>query len=137
MLSHHSSACPLDCPDACSLEVRVEDGKVTRIDGSTANPLTEGYICAKVRRFAEHLYSPERLLYPAARSGKKGSGQFQRISWEEALERVTARLKEAARQWGAESILPFSYGRSHGVLSHDTTHDGRLFRLGATRAART
>src|SRR4029453_851615 len=128
MLSHHSSACPLDCPDACSLEVRVEEGKITRIDGSTVNPLTGGYICAKVRRFAEHLYSPERLLYPAARSGKKGSGQFERISWKEALERVTMQFQESARQWGAESILPFSYGGSNGLISQDTT-DARLFFL--------
>jgi len=137
MLSRHSSACPLDCPDACSLEVRVEEGKVTRIDAGTANPLTEGFICAKVRRFTEHLYSPERLLYPAARSGRKGSGQFQRISWEEALERVTARLKEAAQQWGSESILPFSYGGSNGLISQDTTDARLFFRLGASRLART
>jgi anaerobic selenocysteine-containing dehydrogenase len=137
MLSHHSSACPLDCPDACSLEVRVEEGKITRIDGSTVNPLTGGYICAKVRRFAEHLYSPERLLYPAARSGKKGSGQFERISWKEALERVTMQFQESARQWGAESILPFSYGGSNGLISQDTTDARLFFRLGASRLART
>ena len=132
-----TSACPLDCPDACSLDVRVDAGKVTRIDGNEVNPLTQGFICAKVRRFAEHVYSPERLLYPMARTGQKGRGQFERITWEEALDRASYQMKEAVRRWGSESILPFSYGGSNGLISQDTT-DARLFyRLGASRLART
>jgi len=137
MTSRHSSVCPLDCPDACSLEVQVEGGRVSRIDAGVANPLTQGFICAKVRRFAEHVYSPDRLLYPAARTGTKGSGQFQRISWEEALERITVRMREAERLWGSESILPFSYGGSNGLISQDTTDARLFFRLGASRLART
>ncbi len=137
MTSRHATVCPLDCPDACSLEVSVEAGKVTRIDGSQVNPLTQGFICAKVRRFAEHVYSPERLLYPMARTRRKGRGQFERISWEEALDRTAFQMKEAVRRWGSESILPFSYGGSNGLISQDTT-DARLFyRLGASRLART
>ncbi|HWP70507.1 MAG TPA: hypothetical protein VNM36_05395, partial [Gemmatimonadaceae bacterium] len=62
-----STVCPLDCPDSCSLDVRVQDGRVTSIDGSSLNPVTDGYICAKVRRFPERLYGPDRLLYPAIR----------------------------------------------------------------------
>src|SRR4051812_49496699 len=74
------SACPLDCPDACSLEVRVVDGRVVKIDGDHRNPVTGGYICAKVRRTPEHLYGPDRLLYPARRVGPRGEGGVQRKS---------------------------------------------------------
>src|SRR5919202_1680538 len=86
------SACPLDCPDACSLEVKVVDGRVVKLDGSRLNPVTQGYICAKVRRVPEHLYGPDRLLYPARRVGPKGSGEFHRISWDEALDLAAERM---------------------------------------------
>jgi anaerobic selenocysteine-containing dehydrogenase len=131
------SACPLDCPDACSLEVRVENGRVVKLDGSRVNPITQGYICSKVRRLPEYLYGPERLLHPARRVGAKGSGEFQRISWDEALGLAAERLRQARDEWGGESILPFYYGGSNGLLTQDAT-DARLFRrLGASRMART
>src|SRR5262245_38157604 len=76
---------PSACPDACSLEVRVEDGRVVKVDGSRLNPITEGFICSKVRKLPELLYGPERLLYPARRVGPKGSSRFEQISWDEAL----------------------------------------------------
>ena len=78
------TACPLDCPDACSLAVTVQRGKVITIDGSSANPVTNGFICAKVRKFDQVAYGPDRLLYPAVRSGRKGEGKFKRVSWERA-----------------------------------------------------
>jgi anaerobic selenocysteine-containing dehydrogenase len=132
-----ASACPLDCPDACSLEVRVEGGRVVKVDGSHLNPITQGYICAKVRRVPEHLYGPDRLFYPARRVGPKGAGQFERISWDESLDLAAAKIREARERWGGESILPFYYGGSNGLLTQDTT-DARLFyRLGASRLART
>jgi len=132
-----ASACPLDCPDACSLTVTVEDGRVTRLDGSAANPVTRSYICAKVRSFADHLYGKDRILWPQRRTGGKGSGSFERISWEEALDDVAANLTKVRAESGGEAILPFSYGGSNGYLSQDTT-DARLFRrLGASRLART
>jgi anaerobic selenocysteine-containing dehydrogenase len=137
--SAHSVAtvCPLDCPDSCSLDVTVQDGKVTSIDGSTANPVTAGFICAKVRRFPERVYGPDRLQYPALRRGSKGSGQFERVSWDEALSRVAEGLVTARDTWGGESILPYSYGGSNGLLTQDTS-DATLFRrLGASRLART
>ena len=131
------SACPLDCPDACSLDVQVQDGRVVKIDGSHRNPMTQGYICAKVRRFPELLYGEGRLLYPAVRVGKKGESRFERVSWDQALDLVAERMREARDHWGGESILPFSYGGSNGWLTQDTT-DARLFyRLGASRLART
>src|SRR6266446_6871167 len=89
------TACPLDCPDACSLAVRVHHGKIVTIDGSEKNPVTGGYICAKVRRFGERVYGPDRLLYPGIRIGGKGEGRFRRVSWDEALERIVDRMKAA------------------------------------------
>jgi len=130
------SACTLDCPDACSLDVRVQDGKVVKIDGSHVNPLTRGYICSKVRRFPELLYGEDRVLHPAVRVGRKGEARFEAVSWDTALDLAAARMREARERWGGESILPFSYGGSNGLLTQDTT-DARLFyRLGASRLAR-
>ncbi len=131
------SACPLDCPDACSLDVQVENGRVVKIDGNRVNPYTQGYICSKVRRFPELLYGEGRLLYPAVRRGAKGEGRFERISWDEALDLAAEKMREARERLGGESILPFSDGGSNGLLTQDTT-DARLFyRLGASRLART
>ncbi|KAB2958669.1 MAG: molybdopterin-dependent oxidoreductase, partial [Thermoanaerobaculia bacterium] len=132
------TACPLDCPDACSLEVTVEDGRALRVEGTRdRNPLTAGFICAKVRRLPEHVHGDDRVLHPMARSAAKGAGVFERISWPEAIDRVAARLVEARDRFGGESILPYSYGGSNGLLSQDTT-DALLFRrLGASRLART
>ena len=129
--------CPLDCPDACSLDVHVEDGRVTALDGNRRNPVTGGFICAKVRRFPEAMYGEDRLLRPAVRSGRKGEGRFRRVSWDEALDRVARELARIRDQWGGEAILPVSYGGSNGLLSQDTT-DARLFRrLGASTLQRT
>lgn len=132
-----TSACPLDCPDACSLNVQVEDGRVVKVDGTHLNPITDGYICAKVRRLPEHLYGPDRLLYPAVRRGPKGEGAFERISWDEALDLAAEKMREARERWGGESILPFFYGGSNGLLTQETTDFRLFYRLGASRLART
>jgi anaerobic selenocysteine-containing dehydrogenase len=131
------SSCPLDCPDSCSLEVRVEDGRVVSVGGSRANPFTDGYICAKVRRYPEHMYGPERLLHPGIREGKKGEGRFRPASWDEALDLIAQKLLSVRSRWGGETILPYSYGGSNGYLTQDTV-DARLWRrIGASRLART
>src|SRR6266542_996107 len=131
------SVCPLDCPDACSLEVRVEDGRAVEVGGSRANPVTAGFICAKVRRFPEHVHGPRRIRYPGIREGRKGDGRFRRVSWDEALDLVASRMKDMAARGEGERILPFYYGGSNGYLSQNTS-DARLFnRLGASRLART
>lgn len=131
------TACPLDCPDACTLDVTVEKGRVVKIDGGDANPVTRGYICAKVRRFAERVYGEDRLLYPAIRKGQKGQGTFSRVSWDEALDHVADRMQRIRDTTGAEAILPFSYGGSNGLLTQDT-NDATLFRaFGTSRLART
>ena len=131
------SVCPLDCPDRCSLEVRVEDGRVVSLEGSRVNPVTGGFICSKVRRYPERVYGPDRLLHPLRRTGAKGEGRFERISWDQALEEVAEKLRSTSREFGGESILPFSYGGSNGILSQGIL-DERLFRrLGASRLLRT
>jgi anaerobic selenocysteine-containing dehydrogenase len=131
------TACPLDCPDSCSLAVTVSEGKVLSIDGSTLNAPTAGYICAKVRKFGDRVHGDARLQYPALRSGAKGTARFTRVSWDEALEVVAARMADARERWGGEAILPFSYGGSNGLLTQDTI-DAQLWRrFGTSRLART
>jgi anaerobic selenocysteine-containing dehydrogenase len=131
------TACPLDCPDSCSLAVTVSNGRVSEIDGSSLNTPTAGYICAKVRKFADRVYGDARLRYPAVRTGAKGQGRFSRVSWDEALELIASRMLEVRERWGGEAILPFSYGGSNGLLTQDTI-DAVLFRrFGASRLART
>jgi anaerobic selenocysteine-containing dehydrogenase len=131
------TACPLDCPDGCSLSVTVSDGRVVAIDGSHTNPATRGYICAKVRRFDQHLYGDSRVRFPMVRSGAKGSGKFARVSWEEAIEAVAQAIERTRDASGAESILPFCYGGSNGLVTHDNTDAAFFRRLGASRLLRT
>ena len=131
------TVCPLDCPDTCSLEVTVENGKILSIDGSDKNPITDGYICGKVRRFGERVYGDARIHQPRIRTGPRSAGQWKTATWDEALGSIASRMTEIRQQWGGESILPFSYGGSNGLLSQDTV-DARLFRqFGAARLART
>lgn len=131
------TACPLDCPDSCSLSVGVRDGRIVRIDPSPRRSVTDGYICAKVRRFADRVYGTARLRHPGVRVGPKGAGSFRQAGWDEVLDTIAARLDEARGRLGGEAILPFCYGGSNGLVSQGTT-DTRLFRaLGASRLART
>lgn len=131
------TACPLDCPDNCTLHVEVEQGRVVSLDGGTRNPVTDGFICAKVRRFADHVYGDHRLLYPEVRDGAKGSGKFRRATWDDALHLIATKMDEARTRSGGLSILPYSYGGSNGLVTHLTT-DADLWRgIGASRLART
>jgi anaerobic selenocysteine-containing dehydrogenase len=135
--SHVETACPLDCPDACTLNVTLRGGRITRIDGSLRNEVTRGFICAKVRQFHERVYGEDRLLHPALRNGAKGVGTFRRYNWDESLDLIAERMLEIRNQYGAEAILPVSYGGSNGLLTQDTT-DALLFRrFGASRLLRT
>ncbi|MBI3786125.1 MAG: molybdopterin-dependent oxidoreductase, partial [Deltaproteobacteria bacterium] len=131
------SACPLDCPDTCSLSVTVEDGRITKVDGSHRNPFTEGFICSKVRRSPQRVYSPLRLLYPQRRVGPKGSGRFERISWSAAIDSIAQCFKQIVQTDGAEAILPYHYGGSSGLLGEGAL-DQRFFnRLGASELLKT
>jgi len=130
------TACPLDCPDACSLAVSVERGRIAKIDHSPRHAGTGGFICNKVRRFDRRVYGEERLLHPGSRRGAKGEARFERITWDQALDTVAGRMRTIREEFGAEAVLPLSYGGSNGLLSQDT-NDARLFRaFGASRLAR-
>lgn len=132
-----TSSCPLDCPDACTLSVEIDGGRITSLDGDRRNPVTDGFICSKVRRFGDHVHGQERLRWPAVREGARGAGEFRRVSWDEALEQVAGRLARAVHEHGGESILPFCYGGSNGLFTQDSI-DARLWaRLGASRLRRT
>ena len=131
------TACPLDCPDACTLDVTVRGGRIVKIDGSKDNHITNGYICAKVRPFHERVYGDDRILYPAIRKGAKGSGQFKRVTWDDALDAIAGKMREALEASAPETILPLCYGGSNGMLTQDYA-DAILFRrLGASRLLRT
>jgi anaerobic selenocysteine-containing dehydrogenase len=117
--------------------VHVEDGRATRLRGDPDHPVTRGFLCGKVARYLEREYSPERLLYPQKRIGAKGEGRFERISWDEALDTIAERLSGIAREHGSESILPYSYAGTMGLLN-GAGMDRRFFhRLGASRLDRT
>jgi anaerobic selenocysteine-containing dehydrogenase len=131
------SVCPLDCPDRCALDVGVEAGRVVKIDGSRRSELTAGYICAKVRRFDRRVYGRDRVLHPVKRVGPKGSGRFERVSWDEALGVIAGRFAELVRSPGPESILPFHYDGSNGLLTAGAMDARFWHRLGASHLART
>src|SRR5262245_5997132 len=129
-------ACPHDCPDTCAMLVTVEDGVATRIQGDPQMPFTEGTLCTKVAHYLERTYSPDRLMHPMRRVGPKGKGQFKRISWDEALDEIAARLKALAAEDPA-TILPCSYAGTMGLVQY-MSMDRRFFnRLGATQLERT
>ena len=129
--------CALDCPDACGLLINVENGRGSRLRGNPDHPVTRGFLCGKVARYLEREYSPGRLLYPQRRIASKGEGRFARISWDEALDEIAARLQTIAAEFGPEAILPYSYGGSMGYLQGGSM-DRRFFhRLGASRLDRT
>lgn len=114
------STCPHDCPSACALDVEVVEGRsIGRVRGSKRQTYTAGVVCAKVARYAERIHHPERVMYPMRRTGPKGSGQFARISWDEALDEIGHRFNEAEREFGAESIWPYYYAGTMGLVMRD------------------
>lgn len=136
------AACPHDCPDACAVLITVEDGRATRIQGDPAHPVTRGFLCAKVAKYLDRVYSPERVLYPMRRVARKSAGvrgpaDFARITWDAALGEICERFERIIREVGSEAILPYSYGGNLGVLTGGCM-DRRFFhRLGASQLKRT
>jgi molybdopterin guanine dinucleotide-containing S/N-oxide reductase-like protein len=136
------AACPHDCPDACGVLITVENGRAVRIQGDPGHPVTRGFLCAKVAKYLDRVYSPERVLYPMRRTKPKGSGQrdardFRRISWDEALTEMIAQFRKISAEFGSEAILPYSYGGTLGVLN-GASMDRRFFhRLGASQLERS
>lgn len=130
------SACPYDCPEGCSLLVETEGNTVTAITGDPANPYTDGWVCAKMRHLPEAINSPHRILTPLRRTGAKGAGEFEPISWDQAIQEVTGRWKELMAQYGPETILPYSYAGTMGIV-HRNCGEGFFHALGASRLKRT
>jgi len=102
-------ACPHDCPDTCSMLVTVEDGRAVEVEGYPDHPYTRGTLCGKVSDYLDRVYSPERILHPMRRIGPKGSGQFERISWDSALDEIANRFRQIVSDYGSETIMPSSY----------------------------
>lgn len=132
-------ACPHDCPDTCATLVTVEDGRATRIQGDKEHPFTQGFLCTKVNRYLERTYHADRVLTPLKRVGPKGpDAQFVEASWDEALEAIAARLNAIRHsEFGPQSILPYSYAGTMGLLQGESM-DRRFFHLiGASKLDRT
>jgi anaerobic selenocysteine-containing dehydrogenase len=132
------AACPHDCPDTCAMIVTVEDGRAIAIRGAEDHPPTHGTLCTKVARYLDRTYSTDRVLHPMKRSGPKGSGQFTRIGWDEAIATIAQRFGDIASSAdGAEAIVPYSYCGTMGLLQ-SSSMDRRFFhRLGASLLDRT
>ena len=119
--TQHPSVCTLDCPDTCSLTVSVAEGRITRVRGSHALPYTDGVICNKVAHHTvQRIHGPQRLLQPLRRTGPRGSGQFEPLSWDEALDLIHARTMQAIERHGRETMRPLNYAGPHGMLSGDS-----------------
>ena len=130
-------ACPHDCPDRCSWQVKVENGTAVELVGDKLQPFTRGVLCAKVDHYLDRVYSPERVLHPMRRVGAKGDGRFERVGWDEAIADVAGRLRRLIDRHGATTVLPYSYMGTQGVVQTSSL-DRRFFaRLGATRLERS
>ena len=128
--------CPHDCPDTCALLTTVENGRAVKVQGNPDHKHTQGVLCTKVSRYTERTYSPERLMFPLKRSGPKGSGQFVRVSWEEAIADIAAKLKLVAADQ-AEAILPYSYAGTMGWVQGEAMASRFFHKLGASLLDRT
>ena len=130
------ATCPLDCPDTCAMLVTVEDGIATAVKGDPDHPTTAGVLCTKVSRYTERVYHPDRLLYPLRRIGNKGEGKFERISWEQALDTIAARLRPIAAR-APQAILPYSYCGTMGLVQGESMSARFFNRIGASALDRT
>ncbi len=113
------SVCPLDCPDACALQLTVEDGRLTKLEGQKSHPITRGFACVKMSHYPARQHHLERLQTPLRRVGKKGEGKFTEITWDEALDEIAAKLKKIIQQFGPDSILPYHYAGTMGWIERD------------------
>lgn len=132
----YPTACPYDCPDCCGLLVTVEDGKAVRIAGDPAHPFTRGTLCPKMAHYERTVHHPSRLTTPLKRTGKKGSGIFAPISWDEAIQEITERFRTIIQDYGGEAILPYSYAGTMGAVQHNGYH-AFFYHLGASNLLRT
>src|SRR6185369_3509150 len=130
------SVCPYDCPDTCGMLVEVENGRAVRVAGDPDHPVTRGLLCPKMNHYEQTVHSPRRLTTPLLRSGAKGEGKFQPITWDEAIERISSQWKKHIDQFGGECILPYSYAGTMGLVQRNAGHPFFHY-LGALRLERT
>jgi anaerobic selenocysteine-containing dehydrogenase len=136
-IEERASVCTFDCPDTCSLTVSIDEGRVIKVRGSEAAPYTAGVICNKVARdMGSFVHGPQRLLYPLRRIGPKGSDQFERVSWDAALDEIHQRVCDVIGRWGPEAVMPLNYAGPHGFLAGDSMSSRFFNRLGATQLYR-
>src|SRR6202453_40872 len=146
------AVCSHDCPDSCGVLVTVDQtsGRAVKVQGDPAHPVTRGFLCGKVAKYLDRVYSPDRLLYPMRRKagvpkGPAGYGAvpgreaeaFERISWDEALDLIAARLTKITAEFGPESVLPYSYAGTIGQLGYGSMDRRFFYRLGASQLDRT
>ena len=125
--------CHHDCPDSCGWEVSVENGVAVKLRGNSEHPFSQGELCPKVNRFLERVYSPERILYPLARNGPKGSGEFRQITWDEALTLVAQRIHSVIDDFGGEAVMPWGSAGTQGLIQMNSL-DRRFFaKIGSSR----
>ena len=129
-------ACPHDCPDTCALLTTVQGGVAVRVAGNPDHPPTDGALCTKVSRYTERTYHPERILQPLRRVGPKGSGRFEPVGWDEALDTIAARLSAIAAR-NPEAIVPYSYAGTMGLVQGEGMAARFFHRLGASHLDRT
>ena len=130
-------SCPQDCPDTCAFLYHVKDEKLVAVTGDPDHPMTRGGLCVKLKNFAEHHYHPDRLLHPMKRMGPKGSGQYERISWDEALATIKSKWTGIIDEYGSEAIMPHAYLGNQGTANGLTAGDAFFNRLGSTVAEKT
>lgn len=131
-IQHIRGACPHDCPDTCATITEVQDGRAIRFYADKTHPITNGWLCAKVRPYLERVYAPDRLQYPLLRRGAKGSNNWQRISWDEAIDTITTRWKNVIAEYGASAILPYSYSGTLGLVQLAVCNTRLWNRMGAS-----
>jgi anaerobic selenocysteine-containing dehydrogenase len=129
-------ACPHDCPDTCAVVTEVENGRAVNFSAVGEHPVTQGWLCAKVRPYLDHVYHPERLLHPLQRVGPKGSGEWETITWPEAIAKIGAEWRRIIAEYGAEAILPYSYSGTLGLVQMSVCNARLWNRLGASRLER-
>ena len=132
-----SGACPHDCPDTCAVVTGVENGRAVQFSAAGEHPVTQGWLCAKIRPYLDHIYHPDRLLHPLHRIGPKGSGEWQAISWREALAEIGTHWRDIITNYGAEAILPYSYSGTLGLVQMGVSSARLWNRLGASRLERS